>query len=603
MIIKSTRILASASPRRFCDHVFRGEENDCVMPVQGTEKDIADAFRDARARGDKYALRHWIIAPGATMTQEQFRDVLQRLAAEFEFDVRSTVIQHHVKPRAHNDAFAEHWHVQVPERDASTGKGLSTSFDHARHEFLARMVEIDLGHPIIAGSHTRAVLARMQAERLTDHANALNAATEGREPPHSGFRTETQRDAARKAIDLPEARRVIGEVWRETHTSEELSAALQRQGITLAKGDKEGEFIALVGGQFIGSLRRLARVSKAEIDSRMEGWNNDTNSNGSRSHHAAARDDRQSDDHDRERIESIDRATPKDSEAALTDDRGGDAAAFASQSPSARSDRGPAQADAGAGDHASHREGLEGLSTELATLVEGIADYFTVAEGEAKSPRRRIEEALDIERREIERSHGKVVPRAGSTARICSADLTAMVAEGEKRLAEIQRANSQVRNALGLAEDSLVTIEARQQSIIGRVRGIIDRSDETAAQHARDEVIRLRGVASAIVQDMTHCTSHLLACTSEITRNAKAASATAQLTAVTEAQHVQALQAHNAHRQAFQRIARYWPPIIYCGIAPARRIAAELDRRKLTFHDPNAKNIWGLPIQGPGTGD
>jgi hypothetical protein len=603
MIIKSTRILASSSPRRFCDHVFRGEENDSVMQVQGTEQDIADAFRDAQARGDKYALRHWIIAPGAAVTQDQFRDVLQRLAEEFEFDARSAVIQHHIKPRATVNAFAEHWHMQVPERDASTGKGLSTSFDHARHEFIARMVEIDLGHPIIPGSHTRAVLARMRAEGLTDHADTLNAATDGGKPPQSGFRTDTQRDAARKAIDLPEARRIIGNVWRETRTAEELAAALQRQGIALVRGDKEGEFIALVGGQFIGSLRRLARVSKAEIDSRMGDWNYDADSISSSADHAAARHDRQPDSDDGGRTESVDRATSKDGEAALDDDRGGDAKPRTGEPPPARSNRGPSQADAGTGHHAGHREGLKGLKVELVTLADGIADAFTIAEDEATSPRCRIEEAFNAERREIVEKHQNAARRAGSPALISSADLTAMVAQGEKRLAEVQLAYSQARNAVGLAEDSLAAIEARQQSIIGRVRGIIDRSDEAAAQVARDEIIRLRDAASAIVQDLTHCTSFLISVKADIARNAKTASIAFSANAASDAQLAHALSASSAHRQSFQRVAKFWPPIIYCGIAPARRIAAELDRQKLTFYDPDAKNIWGLPLRGPGNGE
>ena len=57
-----------------------------------------------------------------------------------------------------------------------------------------------------------------------------------------------------------------------------------------------------------------------------------------------------------------------------------------------------------------------------------------------------------------------------------------------------------------------------------------------------------------------------------------------------------------ANIQQARRIVILFPRLAYCRPSYVRSIGARVRRAKLKFGNPNATNIWGLPISGPGTG-
>lgn len=101
------------------------------------------------------------------MDRRQFHEVVAMLAGELGFDAATPLIVQHTKARAVARVAGQHWHVVVPETNPATGEDLSSRFDHARHEKVARQVEILLGHPVIAGAHDLAVLAARVRQLLS----------------------------------------------------------------------------------------------------------------------------------------------------------------------------------------------------------------------------------------------------------------------------------------------------------------------------------------------------------------------------------------------------------------------------------------------------
>jgi hypothetical protein len=106
--------------------------------VSGVVADLEDARADALRLGREYAVRHWILSPSVEISDEQRAGAVARLAAEFGFNPERAVVWEHTKSRATPDGCNQHFHVMVPEVDPLSGGVMSSAFDFARHEKLAR---------------------------------------------------------------------------------------------------------------------------------------------------------------------------------------------------------------------------------------------------------------------------------------------------------------------------------------------------------------------------------------------------------------------------------------------------------------------------------
>lgn len=271
MLIKATRLRASAGSGALARHLMDGEDNEAVETVQGTITDLEDAVADARRFGRTYAVRHFIIAPQVEMQRDQFRKVVAMLGEEFGFNPSSCLIVQHAKARAVAGVAGQHWHVVLPETDPATGRVLSSRHDHARHEKIARQVELLLGHPIIAGAHDLAVLAALRAEGKIEMADQLAAHLGQGERPASAFTTPQHQAAKRAGIDLALVRENIRAAVIDMPSGTQLRERLTAHGLALAQGDKPGTWI-VVGpdDQFLGAAHRLAGQRKADFHALME---------------------------------------------------------------------------------------------------------------------------------------------------------------------------------------------------------------------------------------------------------------------------------------------------------------------------------------------
>src|SRR5690606_8817911 len=115
--------------------------------------------------------------------------------------------------RATEGVTDRHWHLVVAETNAATGRVLSSRFDHPRHEKIARLLELEFGHPVNAGAHDVAVLAALRDEGLGDLADRL-AGELGHGPrPVAAYTTQAHQAAKRDGIDLAQARQHVRTAW------------------------------------------------------------------------------------------------------------------------------------------------------------------------------------------------------------------------------------------------------------------------------------------------------------------------------------------------------------------------------------------------------
>jgi hypothetical protein len=594
VIIKSVRVGAGASQRRFRDHLFRGAENDAVAILRGTEADITDLFADARRGGARYAVRHWIIAPHEAMTRDQARHVVEMLAKEFGFNASAAVMIEHQKRRATGDAFGRHWHVAVGEFDPATGRVLSSSHDHPRHELVARRAEIAFGHQIVPGPHSRAVVERLRSEGLEADAARIREAMDAAQPerPREAFTTTDHQAARREGIDLPAIRVAVRGAWTSTQTRAELIEALGALGLTTSTGEKAGEWVVRTGDQFLGSLRRLARVPKSEFLERMERPNDrpeqqptvdsrPSDSPTSRRPSEALRDlgasrlDFDYPDHARRRGVSSER-----SDGARHDHKGNREAGAVLGGPSRSDDRtggGQGASKSGAGALApaldAFRERLAQTLSDLAGLAQESSDSVNQKLAEDEAAARRA--VIDANR-----------SRPVSTAALEAARRTAEAAASEHTtfVRRIQELDSRIADAQRQPPLSWI------DRLRGEQRPKVDFDDlrrERDALAARQRVGEQRMLnARASVERLER--QHFAELSSEAQRQRQAVfEAKAKLADVQQTRHLVVL----------------LPRLAYCRPPYIRSLGARVRRRRRGFGDPNAVNVWGLPIDGPGTGN
>lgn len=269
MIIKATRISTGSGAGAVAAHVLRGQKNEEIRLLQGSEAEMHAAMRDAEAAGAKYGLRHYKISPKEGMTSDDAREVLRDLAQEFGFEAERATLTEHRLARAGGQGFDRHWHALVPEVDPVTGRVLDSSWMRPRHEKMARMAEERLGHALVPGRWNAAVQRQLEAEGQ-DGLAARMAPLAEMPRPASAYTTDAHQRAARRGHDLPADRLTVREAWERSDNAQAFSAALAEQGITIRPGDKPGIWIAERDGDLLGAVHRLTGERKADVAARMD---------------------------------------------------------------------------------------------------------------------------------------------------------------------------------------------------------------------------------------------------------------------------------------------------------------------------------------------
>lgn len=147
----------------------------------------------------------------------------------------------------HEKEGREHCHVVWSRIDQERMTAISDSHNYRKHELVSRTLEREFGHERVQGAHVE----RDGKERPT------------RTPSHSEM---LQGD--RTGIGAKEAKAYMTEIWQHARTGKEFRTAIEKDGWTLARGDRR-DFVAIdpMGG--IHSIaRRIEGARVADIRKR-----------------------------------------------------------------------------------------------------------------------------------------------------------------------------------------------------------------------------------------------------------------------------------------------------------------------------------------------
>ena len=273
MIIKTTRVRTrGAALKKLLEHLENADDNEGVVVLRGNAADLSDARSDSRAFGREYCLRQWIVSPKGAASDERLLESVDRLALEFGFDSAKAFVVRHTKAKVDTALFDGHIHILVAETDPITGRALSSSHDWLRGEKIAKILSFDWNEIFVESTKPKAILAALERDGRHDVAAAYRQAFPEHGPrPVASFDGAAAQRLKRKGLDLPALRALVADAWASAADRSEFEMNLSECGLIARPGDKPGVVvIETVAGENVGSLARLAKITKAAVKAKME---------------------------------------------------------------------------------------------------------------------------------------------------------------------------------------------------------------------------------------------------------------------------------------------------------------------------------------------
>jgi hypothetical protein len=206
MIFKMTRVQVGGA-KNLLAHITNEDDNDQVEILHGDESIPENGDLMAQLHGHKYGNRHIAISPQFALTEEQLTFTVNMLLAEYDPDNQvgdNYLLIKHEKKRADGISDAPHYHLVINETAADGGM-LQYRKMYLRNEKIARLCELEFGHPLTKGKHNTAVIKHLEENGFQKEAQALAGLQQG-SPASSAFSSKQLRRAERLGVDLPAIR-------------------------------------------------------------------------------------------------------------------------------------------------------------------------------------------------------------------------------------------------------------------------------------------------------------------------------------------------------------------------------------------------------------
>lgn len=257
MILKQTRVQVGGAGSLLA-HIINEEDNDLVTVLHGNDSIPGDGDIIARMNNRKYGNRHIVISPQFALTNEQLNFVLALIFDELDpqggIGDDYLLIQHN-KCRHDGLHDAPHYHLVINESTAA-GHQLNQQMMYLKNEKIARLCELEFGHPLTKGKHNKAVVKHLEENGYLAEAEALRDLTNG-SPALAAFSSKQLRRAERMGVDLPGVYYQVRDISDPVQLAEALAHIEEEHEVTVRLGDTRNVLIIEKDGQIIADLRKL----------------------------------------------------------------------------------------------------------------------------------------------------------------------------------------------------------------------------------------------------------------------------------------------------------------------------------------------------------
>lgn len=257
MILKQTRVQVGGSGSLLA-HITNEDDNDLVTVLHGNDNVSGDGDIIARMNNRKYGNRHIVISPQFALSTEQLNFALALIFDELDpqggIGDDYLLIQHD-KPRHDGNHDAPHYHLVINE-STSVGHQLNQQMMYLKNEKIARLCELEFGHPLTKGKHNTAVVKHLEENGYLAEADALRDLTAG-SPALAAFSSKQLRRAERMGVDLPGIYYAIKDFSEPLQLAEALAYIEEEHEVTVRLGDTRNVLIIEKNGQIFADLRKL----------------------------------------------------------------------------------------------------------------------------------------------------------------------------------------------------------------------------------------------------------------------------------------------------------------------------------------------------------
>lgn len=264
MIIESNPMAADSSAEQIFAYIAENSKNENVELLEGSIWDIQNALVDAQHFNRKHGIRHFQISSKETLSDEQFRDMIQRVKQEFSIkddDIVFAAI--HTFTRIDKDADKRHAHLGIRMVDAENGCVKRFDNIYQRQEKISRIAEIDYGFASVKGAHNKAVWHFAPDE----YKEKIAKLCEGN-LPHSAMSKGTVKKLTRLGKDTFQVKQDIKTIFQESETFNNFKSKIESRGWQITKGTKKPDMLIIVDENniLLGSVSRLIGIKKKELD-------------------------------------------------------------------------------------------------------------------------------------------------------------------------------------------------------------------------------------------------------------------------------------------------------------------------------------------------
>ncbi|ASV83214.1 relaxase/Mobilization nuclease domain protein [Ochrobactrum quorumnocens] len=234
--------------------------NSVATSLDDLMSDLA-LMRDA-TKADA-AFYHVFLSPSSDMSDEQLRIAAQTIVAHMGAENNPYAIIYHDKDRRPGGG-NRHVHIVIGRVDSSL-RVLENKFEKIRLETAVRICEYEAGEPPVFGRHYNSSIKWLEQHRPEVADWLYNHYGNDGQKPNSSASPDKRQSLERQGVNLSGVKELLQKAYSEASDGQSFADNVRKYGMQLEVGQKSGVYIVKLADVEVGSVDRLLKLKRADV--------------------------------------------------------------------------------------------------------------------------------------------------------------------------------------------------------------------------------------------------------------------------------------------------------------------------------------------------